>query len=207
MQYHNLDDSGDPGLGDSPSTSSHFTLAMVQLAERTPLTELAALREDFNLPPLFEFKYHKSTPVQREGFFKAIQKVPFRVRAVVIEKSLLREPFVSMRGEQLRVEFIVRLVLRAQVLDLANDVLIIDGAKPSLCRAVRIRLSEECPKQKRVRPFSKIIGSRSRTEDGLQLADMIAGATRQYAINAQPTYYDSFARKVIDLWRFPVDGK
>jgi Protein of unknown function (DUF3800) len=206
-QYHNLDDSGDPGPGVAAGSSTHFALAMVQLAERAPLPELATVRSAFHLPPMFEFKYHKTTPAQREGFLNAIQKIPFRVRAVVVDKSGLPEPYSLMRGEDLRVEFIVRLILRAQVPDLANDVLIIDGVTPRLCREVRVRLSEECRREKRVRPFSKIIGSRSKTEDGLQLADMIAGATRHYVMNVEPTYFDSFARKVIDLWQVPPGGK
>lgn len=179
-------------------------MAMVQLAERTPLPELGALREELHLPPRFEFKYHKSTPLQRERFFKAVEKIPFRVRAVVVDKARLRAPLTLMRGEDLRVELIVRLVLRAQVLDLANDVLLIDGGTPTLCRAVRVKLSEECRQQKRVRPFSKIIGGRSKTEDGLQLADMVAGATRHYVMNVNPSYYDLFAHKVVDLWQVPA---
>ncbi len=49
-QYHYLDDSGDPGLDGSPSSSSHFALAMVQLAGSDPLPELATLRQKLYLP-------------------------------------------------------------------------------------------------------------------------------------------------------------
>jgi len=68
---------------------------------------------------------------------------------------------------------------------------------------VRIRLSQECRKTGRVHPFSKIVGGRSKNEDGLQLADMIAGAIREYAMHGQGDYYNTFADKVVDLWHVP----
>ena len=45
-QYHFLDDSGDPGLEGKASSSSHLTLAMVQLTERAPLPDLAQDRDN-----------------------------------------------------------------------------------------------------------------------------------------------------------------
>ena len=98
------------------------------------------------------------------------------------------------------IELIVGLTFRASPLDIANDVLIIDGGTPGLCRALRVRLSEECHKTSRVRPFSKIVGGRSRSEDGLQLADMIAGAIRQNVVGSDRGYYRTFANKIVDLW-------
>jgi hypothetical protein len=68
-QYHFLDDSGDPGLEGQASSSSHFTLAMVQLPERVPLSELARVRQILHLKPNFEFKYHKTTSEQKRIFF------------------------------------------------------------------------------------------------------------------------------------------
>jgi hypothetical protein len=127
----------------SPSASTHFALAMVQLAESAPLPELAAVRRAFHLPPTFEFKYYTSKSRQKAAFFQSIQPIPFRVRAVVIDKSRLDARFASMRGQDVMVELIARLTLRASGLDIANDVLIIDGATPALCRSLRIRLSQD----------------------------------------------------------------
>lgn len=201
MQYHFLDDSGDPGLSGAAGSTSHFGLAIVQLAAHEPLPILARVRKEFHLPASFEFKYHTTTRVQREGFFRAIQEQVFRVRAVVVEKKSLEAPFRKMRGEKLRLALIVQLIMRVYVLDLANDILVLDGATPELCRLVRVNLSKESRKRKRVRPFSKIVTARSKTDDSLQLADMIAGATRNYVLGKETSYFDSFADKVVDLWR------
>lgn len=199
-QYHYLDDSGDPGLDGSPGSSSHFALAMVQLPVREPLPELARVRQTLHLPRTLEFKHYTARPHQKEAFFQAIQRVPFRVRAVVVEKAGLSGQFARLNGQDLTVEFLARLILRASELDIASDVLIIDGAATVFCRALRVRLSAECRRLDRVRPFAKIVGSKSRNEDGLQLADMIAGAVRQYVMGEGGDYYQTFEKKVTDLW-------
>jgi len=200
MQYHNLDDSGDPGRVGIQGASSHLVLAMVQLAERTPLPEIQAAREELYLPAHYEFKYYKSTPAQKRVFFRTVSPILFRVRAIALDKTIVPVDLTSLEGDALVVELIARMTLRASPLDIANDVLIIDGGTPALCRAVRVRLSEECHRTKRVRPFSKIVGGRSWSEDGLQLADMIAGAIRQYVMGENAESYRSFETKVVDLW-------
>ena len=65
---------------------------------------------------------------------------------------------------------------------------------------LRIRLSQDCRKIRRVHPYKKIATAGSRVEDGLQLADMVAGAIRDKALGNNATYYRTFARKVVDLW-------
>jgi len=197
-QYHFLDESGDPG----PHSNPYFALALVQLAARQPLAEIAAARQALHLLPTFEFKYHKTTPAQREVFFRLVQPLAFRVRASVVEKSRL-PPELALPGLAFIVEWTARLILRASELDIANDVLVMDGAAPSLRRALRVRLSNECRRQNRARPFAKIIGGDSSRDDGLQLADMVVGAVRQKIVGGDDRFYAPFAPKVTDLWHAP----
>lgn len=202
-QYHFPDDSGDPGLSDIAGSSSHFVLAMVQLPERAPLAELAAVRSAFHLPEQFEIKYYKTRPRQRTLFFQIIRPVSFRVRAVVINKAKVGRHFVGLGGQDLTLEFVARLGLRAEPLDLAGDVLVLDDAPPSFVRALRVRLSTDSRAMQRVRPFMKIVSGRSDREDGLQLADMIAGAIRHHYVGDQSDYFQSFKNKVVDMWEVP----
>jgi hypothetical protein len=199
-QYHFLDESGDPGFNESESSSRHFVLAMVQMPIRESLPELDSVRDTLHLPKRFEFKYHKTKPRQKAIFFNAIQPLAFRVRAVVIDKTTVKSKFAGSKGQNFVVEFLAQLVLRAPTLDLASDILIIDGATPSYPRALRIKLSHECRKTKRVRPFKQIIGADSDREDGLQLADMIAGALRRHSAGIETEFYKTFKNKVVDLW-------
>jgi len=158
------------------------------------------VRKVFRLLPRFEFKYHTTTPEQKRSFFESIQTVPFRVRAAVVDKSVLAKQFVTMSGQDFAIEFIAGLTLRASELDIANEILVVDGATLAFLRALRVRLSEECHKAGRVRPFRKIIGGDSSRDDGLQLADMIAGAARHHVMGIESRYYRTFANKIVDWW-------
>ncbi len=199
-QYHFLDESGDPGLNDSSSSSRHFVIAIIQLPNSDLLPELANVRRLLHLPPLFEFKYYSAKSHQKIAFFQAVSSMPFRVRSVILDKLALPVQFVGMNGPEITVELISGLVLRASVLDIANDVLVIDGATVPLIRDLRVRISVECRRIGRVRPFRKITPGDSNREDGVQLADMIAGAIRDYKLNNEQQHYHSFASKVVDLW-------
>jgi hypothetical protein len=206
-QYHFLDDSGDPGLGGSEGSSSHFALAMVQLAAATPLHELAIVRQQLHFPLAFEFKYFKCKPRHKAVFFQAIQSAEFRVRAVVVDKSDMPDWLSGARGERLAIELIARLATRSSELDIGTDFLIVDQATPEFRRKLRIRLSAKYHELRRVRAFKKIVGGNSAREDGLQLADMIAGAVRHFVIGDEGEYYEMFADKVVDLWRVTAQTK
>jgi len=199
-QYHFLDDSGDPGLRGAAGSSSHFVLALVQLPERASLAELAAVRQAFYLPPWFEIKYYKTKLRHRSMFFQVIQAIPFRIRAVVIDKANIAPYFSGMRGQDLMITYAAHLILRANPLDLAGDVLIVDDATPSFVRALRIYLSRESRAARGVRPFKKVVSGDSRREDGLQLADMVAGAIRHHYAGDSEDYLPQIAHKIVDLW-------
>jgi hypothetical protein len=202
-QYHFLDESGDPGLEGQSGSSDYFVMAMVQLPQRASLTELASVRRLFHLPPDFELKYYRAKPRQKIAFFETMCRIPFRVRAVAIDKSRLSARYARLSGQEFSVEFIVALAMRASELDIAGDFLIVDGATKAFLQALRVRLSQESRWAGRVRPFETIVSGKSSREDGLQLADMVAGAIRQYVAGKEINYYRMFADRVVDLWNVP----
>lgn len=198
-QYFYVDESGDAGL-QRHKGSSYFVISMVQMPNWEPITEIAALRRELHLTPAFEFHYVKMTAMQKQAFYMAVAPVAFRVRAVAVLKDELPAFYREMNGFELTIELLTQLTLRASPLDIGNDILVIDGATDALRSALRIRLSQECRKIKRVRPFSKIATASARREDGLQLADMVAGAIRDYVLEHNSAYYQAFSRKIVDLW-------
>jgi len=206
-QYHFLDDSGDPGLEGRPGSSSHFVLAMVQLPQRASLPELESVRRMFHLPAAFEFKYYRTKPRQKLAFFEPVSDVPFRIRAVAVHKTKLDRGLSAGSGADLTIKFIVSLTMRSSELDIANDYLVVDGATRAFLQTLRIRFSYESRRLGRVRPFETIVGGRSSSNEELQLADMIAGAVRQYASGEDTTCYRMFAGKIVDLWQIPENIK
>ena len=202
-QYFFVDESGDPGLEAEAGSSSHFVLTMVQLPNRTHLDPLVDVRKALGLSPSFEFKYHKTASTPKDRFFRDVLSIPFRVRAVVLNKAQLRLNWQNLLPQELVTELIIQLTLRASELDIANEVLVIDGATPAFCRSLRVQFTERCKQQKRIRPFKRIIGANSRNEDGLQLADMIAGAIRLYAAGGSADHFYCINQRIIDLWALP----
>lgn len=194
-QYFFMDESGDPGLFSSAS-SPYYVITLVQLPEREPIAEFQNLREALRLPG-FEFHFYRMSQSQKESFFTAIRAVLFRVRTAV----LLKSGTVSLSGTDLTVDLATRLFLRSSPLDIADDVLVMDGASDSLRKSLRMCLSRECAHLSRPRPFKKIITAKSANEDGLQLADMLAGATREHAWKKNSTFYNRFSDKVVDYWQ------
>jgi len=98
---------------------------------------------------------------------------------------------------------IIRLTLRASELDISNEILIVDGATPTFCRDLRVQFTERCKREGRIRPFKNIIGANSKSEDGLQLADMVAGTIRLHAMGSSSEHYQVIFPRIVDLWQFP----
>jgi hypothetical protein len=66
-----------------------------------------------------------------------------------------------------------------------------------------VRFTERCKQEKRIRPYKNIIGANSRNEDGLQMADMMAGAIRLRAMNISSEHFSYISSRVVDLWKLP----
>lgn len=185
------------------SSSSHFVLTMVQLPARMPLHPLINLRKVLKVKSTFEFKYHTTTRPQKELFFQEVLHIPCRVRAVALEKARIHAHWRSISPSDLLTELILGLTLRASELDIANEILVIDGATPAFCRYLRVNFTERCKQQNRIRPFKNIIGANSRNEDGLQIADMMAGAIRLHVMNSSSEHFYCISSRVVDLWEWP----
>ncbi len=202
-QYFFVDESGDAGLEGRAGSSSHFVVSMVQLPNRAPLRLLTNLRKTLRLSPAFEFKYHKTAIAPKERFFRDVLSIQFRVRAIVLNKAQLGLGWRILSPQDLTTELIIQLTFRASVLDIANEVLILDGATPAFCRHLRVQFTERCKQQARIRPFKNIIGANSRNEDGLQMADMIAGAIRLHAMGVSSEHFHCISPRIVDLWELP----
>jgi len=199
-QYFYVDESGDPGL-DRSKNSPYYIVAMIQVPNREPIVELANLRRELRIAPAFEFHFYKANARQKELFFQAIQPFLFRVRAVILLKSSVPPELRNLTSTELEIELLTRITLRASPLDIANDILVLDSAPESFLKSLRIHFTHAYKQQQRERPFKKIVSSDSKHDDGLQLADMVAGAIRQSVWENDPSHYRLFAKKVIDLWQ------
>ncbi|GIK08564.1 MAG: hypothetical protein BroJett001_06300 [Chloroflexota bacterium] len=181
--------------------SAYYVVAMAQLPNREPVTQLAALRKDLNLSPSFEFHFYKMNSRQKNAFFEAIRPLSFRARVAMFIKSQTPPGYKGLDSTELATRLLVELTLRASPLDIANDILVLDDKPESFIQSLRIHFTQAYKQARRDRPFKKIVSSKSTFDDGLQIADMIAGAMRQFGWENDTTYFQMFSSKMVDLWQ------
>lgn len=198
--YHFLDESGDPGLSSSRSASTYLALAIIELETREPLPILTAVRDYLHLPSRFEFKYHTTTKPQREVFFRALEILRFRVDAAVLSKADAPVSWQALDGEERVVDLAACLIMRNAKKEPGKRILVVDGAKSRHVRTLRTQLSLECRARSLLPPYARILSGDSATEDGLQVADMLVGSVRHYAMTGEKSEVRTFSDKIGDLW-------
>lgn len=206
--YAFLDESGDAGNNVRKGASLHFVLAMVETTEPERLhEELDRLRAALNLPATFEFRYHDARKVSvRAAFFVLLRSLDLRVRAAVVDKARLPEDF-GYKGQGLYSFAVGELVMRAPMNELQNAILVLDGQRgaptKNLLNGIRRHLMRLCQERQRVRAFRKLVARNSKTEDGLQFADMVAGVLAERFMHGESAYDDYVDAKLADLWTYP----
>lgn len=194
-----LDESGDAGFKLGQGSSRFFVIALVvfdtpEAAEETA-DIIRALRRQLQLRPEFEFKFGKMNDVFRFRFLEAVQRAPFQVRALVVDKQGLADDAGQSRGE-FYFSF-VRRVLKHNQDSIRGAQLRVDGAGG---RAFRKKFSSDLRRD--LGPVLADCKFRdSGADDLIQLADMMAGAVRRaHDLDKQDRrFYDTVRHQVADV--------
>ncbi|MFC5358056.1 DUF3800 domain-containing protein [Azospirillum himalayense] len=198
-----IDESGDPGFKTEKGSTPIFVASMVILRDNDDarITEDAIRRLLVDLRCAPEFKFNKCDFEKRDAFFQAVRTLPFRVRAIAVEKNVIYSPHIRCDKERFY-EFFVAQMMTHDGNTLQDAKVIIDGSGD--------------------REFRKKLGARLRREMGpgrlrdvrfkdsvadplLQLADMCAGAiARSYRTNREdPGRWRQMLRsRISDVWTF-----
>ncbi len=195
-----IDDSGDPGLG--TQSSPVFVIALVifddnLVAEETALA-IKKLRREFKFPDDVEFKFHKSRLLIKKRFVEAVVKYPFRIRAIVVEKEKIRLKFKSTDKETF-FNHIVMTVLRQTNGTVKNAKLRFDKRGERRIRnELRAYLSRELDnKVKNIFTDLKFVDSK--TDNLVQLADMIAGCIAAYYKGNNKELFSLIKKRIEDI--------
>jgi len=171
QQYVYIDDSGDPGL--SRSSSSHFIIASVILANRIERNELELIidkyRQELGWHELDEFKFNKTRKKVVKGLLERVADCDFRAYAIAIDKRTLDKHL----GQEIVYNETIKELLAKLPLD--NPIITIDGrsnkqAMRQTASYLRQGLKQAGMSAKRIR-FSD-----SRKDSLVQLADIVAGS-------------------------------
>ena len=211
-----LDDSGDPGFKVSKGSSPCFVIAMVIFddpleAERCAVA-IKELRRDLGLDDAYEFRFSKCNREFRLAFLKCVSKFSFRIRAIIMDKSIIYSTVLRESKESFY-SYTIKLVLQHSFQRIQDARLKLDGHGD---RTFRRELQSYLRRELKGKPGEKPIFSALRFENSrqnvlVQLADMVAGALRRHAEGKKDDhqqYRGAIEKRIEDAWRFgKCDGK
>lgn len=203
-KYLFLDWSGDAGFKFGRGSSQYLVLVLAHsthysLVRRT----LISLRDDLGLSPLFEFHYKQTPPQLREPFFDALADIPVSAEILVVSKPALVGSFARMGETELYGGFVADLILRTERMVVEGAYLLVDAQRSDafLVRGIRVTISRALEKAGVTYRLKKVKARPAREEDGLQIADMVAGAMLDRLEGKQD--YLAKLEEHLRVWHYP----
>ncbi len=202
-----IDDSGDPGFKLDRGSSPVFVISLTIIddnleAEKTSVA-IKELRRKLKVHDAYEFKFNNCHKRFKNAFFSAVLPFIFRVRAIVVKKSVIRSTHLQTHKENFY-NYIVMQVLKHSVGSVKSARLKFDKrGEKALRNELRVYLSSELDnKHKNVFTDFKFVDSKQNTL--IQLADMIAGAIFAAYSRKDSSYVNKLrkAKKIEDIWEF-----
>ena len=203
-----IDDSGDPGFKLDKGSAPIFIISCILFddeleAERTAIT-IKELRRKLKFPDTVEFKFNKSKKSVREAFLKAINPFKFKVRSIVIKKSIIRSNELRNNKNSFY-SYAIKSLLKHNGGSILNAKVRIDGSGDRIFRKnfityLRKQLNSE---EERIMKNCKLIDSRENVL--IQMADMIVGSIRRFYDSSKTDgsiYKKIIEKHIQDEWRF-----
>ncbi|MEK7077995.1 MAG: DUF3800 domain-containing protein [Patescibacteria group bacterium] len=177
-----VDDSGDPGFKLDKGSSIFFVISLVIFddeleAEKTAVA-IKNLRRSLGFPDDVEFRFFKSSRNVREKFLKTIAPFKFKIRCLVMDKTILRSNELKSNKNSFY-SYAIKLVLKHSNNSILNAKIRIDGSGDRIFRKsflgyLRRELNST---QKKVIKNCKLVDSGGNVL--IQMADMVAGSIRR----------------------------
>ena len=200
-----IDESGDPGFKLDRGSTRHFVAAMVVFHDLDEAEACAKTIADLRIALRLatEFKFNKCSTTIKDAFFKAVAKHRFEVRALVVDKTLIRSENLK-RSDERFYGYFVKNLLRFDGGTLQNASIKIDGSGDrEFKRELGAYLRKNLP-QNAVR---KVKFADSGRDSLIQLADMAVGAiARSYRAdeerNKAQRWFHMLKPKITDISDF-----
>ncbi|MDO8443553.1 MAG: DUF3800 domain-containing protein [Candidatus Azambacteria bacterium] len=203
-----IDDSGDPGFKFNRGSTNFFVISLIIFddeleAEKTAVA-IKNLKRTLNFPDGMEFKFFRSSNNVRKEFLQTVNYFKFRIRSVVVDKSLIRSE--ELRGNKNSFyAYTIKTVLKYSHKTIYDAKIKIDGSGDRIFRKSFLSyLKRELNSgNKQIIRNCKMVNSNSNTL--IQMADMIAGSIRRsYDASKKDhfLYKSIIAGHIEDEWRF-----
>lgn len=203
-----IDDSGDPSFNIKKGSTARFVIACVIFddelnAEETALA-LKKYRRSINFPDDMEFKFSKSKDNVKKGFLSVASKFDFRIRAIVVDKNVIKSIELKNSKDSFY-NYFIKQVLYHNKGTLEHAKIRLDGHGDAIFRKnLTTYLKKELnSKDNKVINNLRLVDSKK--DILIQLADMIAGAIRRSydtSLTNNKEYKKIIKNKIEDCWEF-----
>lgn len=203
-----IDDSGDAGFKFEKGSSRFFVISLIifddELEAEKAAVAIKDLKRSLRFPDDVEFKFFKSRKIVRIKFLEAIKPFQFRVRNLVIDKTLIHSE--ELRGNKNSFySYAIKMVLKHSDNSIIDAKIKIDGSGDRTFRKrfLGYLTRQLNTQQKRIVKNCKLVNSKNNVL--IQMADMIAGGVRRSFDESRKdaaTYKNIIKKHIDDEWHF-----
>lgn len=203
-----IDESGDPSFSFERGSSRFFVIACIVFndeleAEKTAVA-IKELRRKLGFSDTREFKFNGSRRAVRTAFLTSVMPFEFEIRALVVDKVLVRSPL--LKGDKNSFySYFIKTILTHTKGALQNAKIRIDGSGDRVFRRNFLTYLRKELNSKDVRVMKNVALVDSKENVLIQLADMVAGTIKRYK-EAQKSdaseYWRIINSKITDCWDF-----
>ena len=203
-----IDDSGDTGFKFEKGSTSHFIIAMVIFddeleAEKTAVA-IKELKRDIGFGDKTEFRFFKTKDIYKIKFLKTINKFNFRIRCLVVDKSIIHSSELQNNKNSFYAYFIKE-TLKNNNSTILNAKIRLDGGGNRIFRKnfITYLRHELNSKDKKIIKNFKMVDSKK--DVLIQMADMVAGSinrSKNKSKKDSKKYKNIIENKIEDEWPF-----
>lgn len=183
-----IDESGDPGMRGKQGSSSVFIVTAVTFGDRDEASacdcRIDRLREELRIHPRFEFHFNSCCRSIRERFLTETAKFQYFYMSFIFNKSKLYGEGFQYKNSFYK--YAVNLLFENLKPHLNNAIVIFDRCgNREFQQELKKYLGKKVNPKDQERLVSKIKTNDSRSNNLLQLADMVCGAVGRYLKKAK----------------------
>lgn len=191
------------GLKLDKGSTPYFVVGMVifsdfKEAEQASKT-IDSLKKTLNVRP--EFKFSKTHPNVKDAFFDAMQKYDFAIRALIVEKQNIYNPYFKNEKETFY-NYFVKMLMRYDDSRLINASVKIDGKGAKVFKKALYSYLRQQLGSGKIRKFQFVD---SEHDNLIQLADMVVGAIARHQNGNRKNasrWFNMLKEKIEDMWDF-----
>ena len=201
-----VDESGDTGLKLDKGSSRYFIIALVTFEDIDEANacdqRISLLRKEMRLHPNSEFKFSKLLLKQRIDFFRAVQPYSFFYSCIVVDKDPKKLHGNGFKVKESFYKCICGYAFETAKPYLKNAIVVVDG---SGSKQFKRQFSAYLKRRVGTDIVKKVKLQNSKTNNLIQLADMVAGAiNRNFSShNDKDTYRNALSSKEINVQLWP----